>query len=131
MTDRKNITPQHVTTVLLSGKVLHKFNFFGEELVLDLFPVGVHDEVLQRASGPSDAARRFREDKLSVAYALRSFGGWNFENSQERREEFVNGLALWHFKILHAELMTAQMKEEEDAFKQRHEILKKSSPDQS
>jgi hypothetical protein len=127
----KTVTPAHVQAVLLEGKIEHHWDYFGTEVVMKLFGSGRggYGEILRRATGPDEYTRGYWRELLSVAYALKSFGGWDFDKDQEQKEEFVEGLSTRVLGIFVEQFVIARNKDLEDA-KKREELLGKSSPSQ-
>ncbi len=129
MAEKSDATPAQLTALLLDGKVRHTFQFFGEEVVMELFPHGVYTKIQQRISGLDSEARSSWYLKLCVAYALRSYGGYKFED-QEERERIIDMLSTKQVVMLAEEYLGAT-RVQEDALNKKHELLKKSSPGQS
>lgn len=131
----KTVYPDHVQAALLEGKIEHRWTFPDEaktQVVMKLFGSGKngYGEILKRAVGPDETTRDYWRNLLSVAYALKSFGGWDFDGDLSKKEEFVEGLAPHIMMLMFAELQRAQVDQQEH-FQKRNELLKKSSPDQT
>ena len=130
MSDSISTTAAHLQALLLEGKLTHRFKLAGEEVVLDLFPAGVWENILVQAIGPDEYTREYRRNVLSLAHALRSIGGYDFEGKFDKRLEFVRGLQRPVQALLIEEMIGAQIRQHEETVK-RLEELKKSSPGQS
>lgn len=128
----KTVYPDHVQAALLEGKIEHRWDFFGSRVVMKLFGSGKkgYGEILKRAIGPDDYTREYWRNLLQVAYSLKSFGGWDFDSDQDKKEEFVEGLAPHVMMLFFGELQRAQIDQQEH-FQKRIDLLKKSSPDQT
>lgn len=124
-----DFTSNVAMSLLVEGKLTHKWSCFGQEVIYDVFPIGTEEQIARQASGLDNHAKKVVLDVLDVAYALRAIAGYDFQNSLEEKLKFIRAMSRPMFQLFAEELRGAELKQMEE-FKKRREELKKSTPSQ-
>lgn len=119
-----------VEELISAFNLTHKWDFFGKEVVYDMFPVGTSESIVRTTSGLDIRATDYVTKVLSVAYAIRSIGGYDFKASLEEKLRFVRAVQEPVLNLMFAEYQAARVKQVELLAKKQEE-LKKSSPGQT
>lgn len=119
-----------VDELILAFAVTHKFDFFGKEVVLDMFPVGTGEQIVRATSGLDARATNYVHRVLSIVHAIRSIGGYDFKSSYDEKLTFVRALQEPLLDLMFAEYQATRVKQLELLTKKQEE-LKKSSPGQT
>lgn len=119
-----------VSDLLLRGKRKHTWTCFGKDVEYELFPVGTNENIQTIVSGLDNESRRVVKDIHDVAYALRSIGGYNFDNSLADKLKAIRAMQPQLFRMFVEELRAAELKAEEE-FRKILEDLKVSRPTQA
>lgn len=117
-----------VDELLLKFQLTHKWNCFGKEVVYDVFPVGVSEQITARTSGLDAHAKDLAMRILDLAHAIRTVGGYDFKGSLEDKLKFVRAMSDPMFDLFYEEFRAARVKQLE-MLKEAQDELKKSSPE--
>lgn len=123
-------TSSLLDAILFVGKLTHEWNCFGETVKYDMFPIGVQEQIETICSGLDPSARSVVESILCVSHSVRSFGGYDFEDSFENRIKFVRAMQPPVFDLFAEEYRSARISQVE-LVKTKLDELKKSSPDKT
>lgn len=102
----------------------------GKEVKYDLFGMGVYEQIARNTNGLDPVSKELIERLLRVAHALRSVGGYDFEDKLENRMKFVRAMKRPVFDLFYEEYRSALLQLQE-MVEAKTDELKKSTPDQA
>jgi len=90
----------------------------------------VREEIARQTNGYDMETKAIVTRILNVGHAIRSIGGYDFEDKLEDKLMFVRAMSDPVFDVFSEEYRSAKLKQSE-MIKEKLEELKKTSPDQS